>query len=240
MRQIFLDTETTGLSADNGDRIVEIGCVEMVNRKLTGNNRHIYVNPGRDSHEEALKIHGITSEFLKDKPKFEDIAKDLLAYLHDADILIHNAPFDLGFLNMELNRLGQPKLASLVSSITDTLAMAKELYPGKRNSLDALCERLEVDHSGRTLHGALLDAQLLADVYINLTRGQDALLMDNSTTDGAGSVVNAVDLSLIVLPVLTACEQDMQAHEDVLKQIDKSSGSKTVWREWQTQISGSV
>jgi len=240
MRQIFLDTETTGLSADNGDRIVEIGCVEMVNRKLTGNNRHIYVNPGRDSHEEALKIHGITSEFLKDKPKFEDIADDLLAYLHDADILIHNAPFDLGFLNMELNRLGQPKLATLVSSITDTLVMAKELYPGKRNSLDALCERLEVDHSGRTLHGALLDAQLLADVYINLTRGQDALLMDDSTSDGAGSVMNAVDLSLIVLPVLTACEQDMQAHEDVLKQIDKSSGSKTVWREWQTQISGSV
>lgn len=240
MRQIFLDTETTGLSADNGDRIVEIGCVEMVNRKLTGNNRHIYVNPGRDSHEEALKIHGITSEFLKDKPKFEDIADDLLAYLHDADILIHNAPFDLGFLNMELNRLGQPKLPSLVASITDTLVMAKELYPGKRNSLDALCERLEVDHSGRTLHGALLDSQLLADVYINLTRGQDALLMDDSTTVGAGSVVNAVDLSLIVLPVLTACEQDMQAHEDVLKQIDKSSGSRTVWRGWQTQISGSV
>ena len=240
MRQIFLDTETTGLSADNGDRIVEIGCVELVNRKLTGNNRHIYVNPGRDSHEEALKIHGITSEFLKDKPKFEDIADDLLAYLHDADILIHNAPFDLGFLNMELNRLGQPKLATLVSSITDTLVMAKELYPGKRNSLDALCERLEVDHSGRTLHGALLDAQLLADVYINLTRGQDALLMDDSTSDGAGSVMNAVDLSLIVLPILTACEQDMQAHEEVLKQIDKSSGSKTVWRGWQTQISGSV
>ena len=240
MRQIFLDTETTGLSADNGDRIVEIGCVEMVNRKLTGNNRHIYVNPGRDSHEEALKIHGITSEFLKDKPKFEDIADDLLAYLHDADILIHNAPFDLGFLNMELNRLGQPKLPSLVASITDTLVMAKELYPGKRNSLDALCERLEVDHSGRTLHGALLDAQVLADVYINLTRGQDALLMDDSTTVGAGSVVNAVDLSLIVLPVLTVSEQDMQAHEDVLKQIDKSSGSRTVWRGWQTQISGSV
>ena len=240
MRQIFLDTETTGLSADNGDRIVEIGCVEMVNRKLTGNNRHIYVNPGRDSHEEALKIHGITSEFLKDKPKFEDIADDLLAYLHDADILIHNAPFDLGFLNMELNRLGQPKLPSLVASITDTLVMAKELYPGKRNSLDALCERLEVDHSGRTLHGALLDSQLLADVYINLTRGQDALLMDDSTTVGAGSVVNAVDLSLIVLPVLTVSEQDMQAHEDVLKQIDKSSGSRTVWRGWQTQISGSV
>ena len=173
MRQIFLDTETTGLSADNGDRVIEIGCVELVNRKLTGNNRHFYLNPGRDSHEEALKVHGITSEFLKDKPKFEAVASDLLDYLKDAELVIHNAPFDLGFLNMELALIGQPTLKTIVANVIDTLVMAKEMFPGKRNSLDALCDRLEVDNSGRALHGALLDAELLADVFINLTRGQE-------------------------------------------------------------------
>jgi DNA polymerase-3 subunit epsilon len=232
MRQIFLDTETTGLSADNGDRVIEIGCVELVNRKLTGNNRHFYVNPGRDSHEEALKVHGITTEFLKDKPKFEAVAQDLISYLQGADVVIHNAPFDVGFLNMELALIGQPPLASIVASVTDTLVMAKEMFPGKRNSLDALCDRLEVDNSGRALHGALLDAELLADVYINLTRGQDALLIDegSATTDQAGNSVPALDLSSFKLTVLMANEQEMAAHEDVLKQIDKSSGGKTVWR----------
>lgn len=231
MRQIFLDTETTGLSADNGDRIIEIGCVEMVNRKLTGNNRHIYVNPGRDSHEEALKVHGITTEFLKDKPKFEEIADDLLAYLSGAEVIIHNAPFDLGFLDMEFGRLGQPKMREIVASVTDTLVMAKEMYPGKRNSLDALCDRLEVDNSGRTLHGALLDAELLADVFINLTRGQDVLLMDDSAAvDASGHAAPLMDLSTFNLPVLSANEQELAAHETVLKQIDKDSKGKTVWR----------
>jgi DNA polymerase-3 subunit epsilon len=231
MRQIFLDTETTGLSADNGDRIIEIGCVEMIHRKLTGDNRHFYVNPGRDSHEEALKVHGITSEFLKDKPKFEEVAEDLMSYLQGAEIVIHNAPFDVGFLNMELARIKQPKLATLVVSITDTLVMAKEMFPGKRNSLDALCDRLEVDNSGRTLHGALLDAELLADVYINLTRGQEALLMDEgSATDDSGAAVIAVDLRTIELMVISANTQEKAAHEEVLMQIDKSSNSKTVWR----------
>lgn len=241
MRQIFLDTETTGLSADNGDRIIEIGCVEMVNRKLTGNNRHFYVNPGRDSHEEALKVHGITSEFLRDKPKFESIADDLLAYLSGADIVIHNAPFDLGFLNMELARMAQPKLSTLVASVTDTLVMAKELYPGKRNSLDALCDRLEVDNSGRTLHGALLDAELLADVYINLTRGQDALLMDDSAANhAAGAVVNVIDLSRFTLQVISASSTETEAHLELLKQIDKSSNGKTVWRKFEQTASESV
>jgi DNA polymerase-3 subunit epsilon len=231
MRQIFLDTETTGLSADNGDRIIEIGCVEMLHRKLTGNNRHFYVNPGRDSHEEALKVHGITSEFLKDKPKFEAIATDLLAYLNGANVVIHNAPFDLGFLNMELGKLGHPKLNTLVLSITDTLVMAKELYPGKRNSLDALCDRLDVDNSGRTLHGALLDAELLADVFINLTRGQDVLLMDEGSSNGSEKLAGKlIDLSGFDLPVLLVNEQELAAHEDVLLQIDKSSAGKTVWR----------
>ena len=231
MRQVFLDTETTGLSADNGDRIIEIGCVEMINRKLTGNNRHYYVNPGRDSHEEALKVHGITSEFLKDKPKFEAVADDLMTYLQNVDVVIHNAPFDVGFLNMELAKVGKPKLTTWVASISDTLVMAKELYPGKRNSLDALCDRLEVDNSGRTLHGALLDAELLADVYINLTRGQEALLMDeNSAADALGVFVTTLDLSSISLPVLMANAVEAAAHEDILQQIDKSSGCKTVWR----------
>ncbi|OIN93047.1 MAG: DNA polymerase III subunit epsilon [Comamonadaceae bacterium CG1_02_60_18] len=232
MRQIFLDTETTGLAADNGDRIIEIGCVEMLRRKPTGNNRHIYVNPGRDSHEEALKVHGITSEFLKDKPRFEEIVDDLLAYLSGAHLVIHNAPFDLGFLNMELALLGRPKLESVVASVTDSLVMAKELYPGKRNSLDALCDRLEVDNSGRALHGALLDAELLADVYINLTRGQNNLLMDDANAqDASGHSVPLIDLRAFTLPVIAASAEEVAAHEDVLRQIDESSKGKTVWRQ---------
>lgn len=230
MRQIFLDTETTGLSADNGDRVIEIGCVELFNRKLTGNNKHFYLNPGRDSHEEALKVHGITTEFLKDKPKFEAVADELLAYLQDADIVIHNAAFDVGFLNKELELIGRPLFKDYVASVTDTLVMAKEMFPGKRNSLDALCSRLGVDNSGRTLHGALLDAELLADVYINLTRGQDALLIDVGSTENTGLNVVAVDLLGFDLPVLAANDQEIAAHDDVLKQIDKASNSKTVWR----------
>jgi DNA polymerase-3 subunit epsilon len=230
MRQIFLDTETTGLSAENGDRVIEIGCVELVNRKLTGNNLHFYLNPGRDSHEEALKVHGITSEFLRDKPKFDAVADALLVYLKDAEVIIHNAAFDVGFLNKELALVGSKPLDFHVSGIIDTLVMAKEMFPGKRNSLNALCDRLGVDNSGRTLHGALLDAELLADVYINLTRGQDALLMDAEVPETAGVVLERVDLSGLVLPVLAASEQEMAAHDDVLKQVDKSSGGKLIWK----------
>ena len=192
MRQIILDTETTGLSAENGDRIIEIGCVELLNRKLTRNNLHHYVNPERDSHEDALKVHGISNEFLRDIPKFAQIAEELLAYLDGAELIIHNAPFDVAFLNKELERLGKGPITGYVAKITDTLAMAKDMFPGKRNSLDALCDRLEVDNSGRTLHGALLDAELLADVYINMTRGQDALLIDAHTS--ASSEVGGVSL----------------------------------------------
>ena len=226
-----MDTETTGLSPDQGDRVIEIGCVELVNRKLTGNNRHFYLNPGRDSHEEALKVHGITTEFLRDKPKFDAVADELLEYLQGAAVVIHNAPFDLGFLNKELALLGRPVFRQFVSSVTDTLAMAKEMYPGKRNGLDALCDRLGVDNSGRTLHGALLDAELLADVYINLTRGQDALLMDAVTTpDHAVGSRLRVDLSRVELPILVANVTELAAHEAVLVQLDKMSSGKTVWR----------
>jgi DNA polymerase III subunit epsilon len=230
MRQIFLDTETTGLSAANGDRIIEIGCVELVNRKLTQKNKHFYLNPGRDSHEDALKVHGISNEFLKDKPRFAEIVEDLLAFCADAEIIIHNAPFDLSFLNKELELIGKPSFKGFVTSVTDTLVMAKEIYPGKRNSLDALCDRLGVDNSGRTLHGALLDAELLADVYIALTRGQDALLIDGHAGQHGDDAVARIDLSAFKLDVLLANEQENAAHEDVLNQIDKASKGKTVWR----------
>jgi len=234
MRQIVLDTETTGLSAEGGDRIIELGCVELYARKLTGNNLHFYFNPERDSHEDALKVHGISNEFLRDKPKFAQLAEDILHYLGDAELIIHNAAFDIGFLNKELERVGKKPLKAYVSNVIDTLAMAKEMFPGKRNSLDALCDRLEVDNSGRTLHGALLDAELLADVYINMTRGQEALLIDVGEAPGQlQSMMVSVDLSQYALPVLSANAQELVAHEDVLAQLDKSSGGKTVWRQAQ-------
>ena len=230
MRQIVLDTETTGLSAENGDRIIEIGCVELLNRKLTGNNLHFYVNPERDSHEDALKVHGISNEFLRDKPKFAAISDQLLDYLRDAEVIIHNAPFDISFLNKEMERLGHPPITTILGQVTDSLVMAKEMFPGKRNGLDALCDRLGVDNSGRTLHGALLDAELLADVYINMTRGQDALLMDLGDAPGVDGQTEALDLSRFELPVLLANEQESQAHEGVLAELDKASKGKTLWR----------
>lgn len=233
MRQIVLDTETTGFYAnhpDNPDRMVEIGCVELVNRKLTGNNLHFYLNPGRDSDEGALSVHGLTTQFLSDKPKFEEIAQQLVDYVADAEIIIHNAPFDVSFLDMELRRAGHKPFKAHVSNVLDTLVLAKEMFPGKRNSLDALCSRLEVDNSGRTLHGALLDAELLADVYINMTRGQDALIMESSAPEEAGIVVEQLDLRSMQLPVIEVNAQELAAHEDVLAQLDKSSGGKTVWK----------
>ncbi len=230
-RQIILDTETTGLSADNGDRLIELGCVEMVNRKLTGNNLHLYFNAGRDSHPDALRVHGITTEFLKDKPRFEHKVDEIWEYLQGAELIIHNAPFDLGFLNKELELANRPPIRQCVSGVIDTLVMAKEMFPGKRNSLDSLCDRLEVANSGRTLHGALLDAELLADVYINLTRGQEALLMAEEPVQSEGGLVVAqVDLASFKLRVVHANDQELAAHEDVMVQMDKSSGGKTIWR----------
>ena len=230
MRQIVLDTETTGLSAEAGDRIIEIGCVELVNRKLTGRNFHCYLNPERESHEDALKVHGITNEFLQDKPKFAQVVDEFIAYVQDAEIIIHNANFDLGFLNKELELLGLPPFRDHVSHVSDTLAMAKEIYPGKRNSLDALCDRLGVSNAARTLHGARLDAELLADVYINLTRGQDALLMDTETgLDSSGNAIK-MDFTQLKLKVIAPNTEELQAHEEVLHQIDKASGDKTLWR----------
>ena len=230
MRQIVLDTETTGLSAESGDRIIEIGCVELIGRKLTGNNRHFYLNPERDSHEDALKVHGISNEFLRDKPKFVAVADELLDYLQGAEIIIHNAPFDVSFLNRELELIGREPIARCVAGVIDSLMMAKEMFPGKRNSLNALCDRLEVDNSGRTLHGALLDAELLADVYINLTRGQNSLMMDVGGAVYDGDSVQFVDLHAIDLPILLADENEMVEHEKVLVLLDKASRGATVWR----------
>ncbi|MDC6169946.1 DNA polymerase III subunit epsilon [Paucibacter sp. XJ19-41] len=234
MRQIFFDTETTGLYAEGGDRLVEIGCVEMVNRQLTGNNLHIYVNPERASHEEALKVHGLTEDFLSTKPKFAEVADQLLDFLAGAQLVIHNAPFDIGFVNAELKRLKKPPITDHVGSVLDTLLMARDMFPGKANSLDALCRRLEVDNSSRTLHGALLDAELLAEVYIRLTRGQDSLVIDeggSSHSNQPGELrVEAVDLSRFALPVLQASEAELQAHDKVLAELDKASGGKRIWQ----------
>jgi DNA polymerase-3 subunit epsilon len=229
-RQIVLDTETTGLSAENGDRVIELGCVELLNRKLTGNDLHIYFNPDRESHEDALKVHGLTTDFLRDKPRFPTLAGDVVEYLRGAELIIHNAAFDVGFLNKELELAGLPPLRTFVAEVTDTLAMAKLVYPGKRNSLDALCDRFGVDRSNRTFHGAKLDAQLLADVYINLTRGQDPLLIDVGSADETRGVTVAVDLRAFTLPVIAAQADEVAAHEEVLSQLDKSSRGKTLFR----------
>ena len=230
MRQIFLDTETTGLSPESGDRIIEIGCVEMVNRRLTGRHKHFYLNPQRRNSEDAVKIHGLTDEFLADKPLFAQVADELLQYLAGAEIIIHNAGFDVGFLNEELRRIGRPGFGSFVGRVTDSLFMAREMFPGKANSLDALCRRLEVDNTSRTLHGALLDAGLLAEVYIRMTRGQDALVIDMADGAGGAEVLVQVDFAAFTLPVLLASEEEASAHEALLADLDKASGGKTVWR----------
>ena len=235
MRQIFVDTETTGLRAEAGDRIIEIGCLEMVNRQLTGNKLHLYLNPERPSDPDAIRIHGLTDEFLADKPKFAEIADELLDFLRDAELVIHNAAFDIGFMNAELKRLKRPPINDIVSGVRDTLLMARDLFPGKANSLDALCKRLEVDNSSRTLHGALLDAELLAEVYVRLTRGQDSLVIDESSSNESvapGEIqVEAVDFSQFELPVITASDTEMLAHQAVLAELDKASGGKRIWQE---------
>ncbi|MFM8767625.1 MAG: DNA polymerase III subunit epsilon [Rubrivivax sp.] len=231
MRQIFLDTETTGLDALAGDRIVELGCLEMVGRRLTGRHLHLYFNPERPVHPEAVRVHGLTDEFLSDKPRFADQALKVLEFLRGAEVIIHNAPFDSGFLNEELKRLGQSSIQSLAARVTDSLAMARSMFPGKSNSLDALCRRLEVDNSHRAFHGALLDAGLLAEVYVRMTRGQDSLVIEAGTSQpGQRGDAPRLDLSQIALPVVAAAEAELQAHAEWLKDLDKASGGKTVWR----------
>ena len=231
MRQIVLDTETTGLNPRTGDRVIEIGCVELKNRMLTGNNFHRYINPERDSEEGALAVHGLTTAFLRDKPKFAEIAAELRAYIEGAELIIHNAPFDLGFLNNEFKLLGLPPFVNLCGGVIDTLVNAKEMHPGKRNSLDALCDRYGVSNSHRVLHGALLDAELLADVYLSMTRGQNSMWMDadEETSDGAG-LLEAVALAEIF--VLKASADELAEHDSMLSSLDKAVKGACVWRNY--------
>lgn len=229
MRQIVLDTETTGLNPRTGDRIIEVGCVEIVNRKLTGNNFHRYINPERDSDEAALAVHGLTTEFLSDKPKFHEIAEELRQFVQGAEVIIHNAPFDLGFLNHEFTRIGLPPFVEHCKGVIDTLVHAKELHPGKRNSLDALCDRYEISNAHRKLHGALLDSELLADVYLAMTRGQNSLTMDVAVEAAAiGDMLEAVPLGEII--VVSASEDELAAHEEVLAGLDKAIKGSCLWR----------
>lgn len=229
MRQIVLDTETTGLEVTLGHRIIEIAAVEIVNRRLTRRTFHRYIDPQRDIDPGALEVHGLTREFLQDKPRFGEIAAEFLEFVDGAELIIHNAPFDVGFLDHELSRLDRGRINDYCRPITDTLRMARDLHPGKRNSLDMLCERYEVDNSARTLHGALLDAELLAEVYLAMTRGQDALIIDLVPSRAMASAA-AVDLSALDLPVITASVQELAAHARQLDDIDKASKGACLWK----------
>tara|TARA_B110000208_G_scaffold109662_1_gene135573 strand:- start:4429 stop:5109 length:681 start_codon:yes stop_codon:yes gene_type:complete len=212
MRQIFLDTETTGLYPDQGHRIIEIAGVETINRRPTGNHYHKYINPEREIDAGAQDVHGITLEFLQDKPLFKDLADGFLVFIQGAELVIHNAPFDIGFLNSELGKLGLPAVTAVCGSVVDTLKMAKDARPGQRNNLDALCRHFQIDNSRRTLHGALLDAELLAEVYMALTRGQDSLIIDWEH-ELASSESIVLSENRTALRVLMADEEERAAHD---------------------------
>ena len=221
MRQIFLDTETTGLYPAQGHRIIEIAAIEMVNRRPTNHHFHVYLNPQREIDPAAQEVHGITLEFLQDKPLFEAVAQDLISFVNNTELIIHNAPFDVGFLNSEFGRIGLQPIETMCDKITDTLKMAKDSRPGQRNNLDALCKHFGIDNSKRTLHGALLDAELLAEVYMAMTRGQDSLLMDLTHTqpDMTQQVVTG---QVYDLKVIKADETELTAHEEYVKSLMKA------------------
>jgi DNA polymerase-3 subunit epsilon len=230
MRQIVLDTETTGLNAHLGDRVIEIGCIEIVNRTLTGKDFHAYLNPGRDSDPEALKVHGLTTEFLADKPLFAEISAALADYLRGTEIIIHNAAFDSAFLDAEFGRAQMPPVAAIASSIVDTVRMARELHPGKRANLDALCERYGVSNMHRTLHGALLDARLLAEVYLAMTRGQESLIID--LEQPAAAVTGpAPGIAGRRPQVIAATPDELALHDELLAEIDRETKGHCVWRQ---------
>jgi len=229
MRQIVLDTETTGLEPKLGHRIIEVACVEMAGRRLTHRHLHRYVNPDREVDEGALAVHGITTEFLQDKPRFPDIAAEFLDFVRGAELVIHNAAFDVGFLNHELALMDLPPITTVCAGVKDTLRMARELHPGKRNNLDALCERYQISNAHRTLHGALLDAELLAEVYLAMTRGQESLIMDLSP---GGPQLQASTVPGKVRPplrVLAPSSDELEHHARVLAGIDKESKGQCLW-----------
>ena len=229
MRQIVLDTETTGLNAKLGDRVIEIGCLELLNRRPTGNHFHRYLNPERASEEGAMKVHGISDEFLLDKPRFREIAAEFIEYIRDAELIIHNAPFDVEFLEQELALARLPPLAQHCAGVTDTLKLAKQLHPGKKNSLDALCERYGVNNAHRTLHGALLDAELLAEVYLAMTRGQESLVMELEPAPAATNAAAGAPAERARLLVLAASAAELAEHAAVLEGIEAQSKGKCVW-----------
>ncbi|MEY4643060.1 MAG: hypothetical protein RLZZ227_3054 [Pseudomonadota bacterium] len=232
MRQIVLDTETTGLDPAQGHRIIEVGCVEVVNRKLTGRHLHLYINPEREVDAGALEVHGITNEFLSDKPVFSAIVDTFLEFISGAELVIHNAPFDIGFLDHELRALKQDyRCMSDYCGVLDTLAMARKKHPGQKNSLDALCKRYEVDNSQRELHGALKDAEILADVYLLMTGGQSSLVLGYDSQDqaNASALIEKLSMQRAPLRVIRAADDELAAHEKRLQQIQKSSGDKCLW-----------
>jgi DNA polymerase-3 subunit epsilon len=232
MRQIVLDTETTGLEPAQGHRIIEIGCVEMVNRRLTGNHYHQYIQPDRDIDEGAIEVHGISNEFLADKPRFEDIVGDFLRFIEGAELIIHNAPFDVGFINHELQlyKKDHPSVDT-ICSVIDTLALAREMHPGQKNNLDALCKRYDVDNSQRDLHGALLDAEILAEVYLRMTGGQEALFVESQqqAVEVKQVQITRISQDRPALKIVRASQAETEAHEERLQAIEKASGGQCVW-----------
>jgi DNA polymerase-3 subunit epsilon len=229
MRQIILDTETTGLDPALGHRVIEVAGVELVNRRLTGNHFHRYVNPERESEEGALRVHGLTAEFLSDKPKFREIAAEFIEYVSGAELVIHNAPFDVAFLDHELNLLDLKPITEYCPSVIDTLRMARDMHPGKRNNLDVLCERYQIDNSARTLHGALLDAELLAEIYLSMTRGQESLIMEveHAPVATEAEVLSRAGLKLVVV---SASDEELATHAAQIEDIDKASGGNCLWK----------
>lgn len=237
-RQIVLDTETTGLEHRQGHRIIEIGCVELINRKLTGNNFHQYVNPDREIDQGAIEVHGITNEFLVDKPFFADICNSMMDYLRGAELVIHNAAFDVGFLDAELERVdsNSAKIAE-VCGVHDTLLQARKMFPGQRNDLDSLCRRYEINNSHRELHGALLDAEILADVYLAMTGGQATLSLDADTNgaDAGQNAKKAVNYAALALPLVEASNEERQNHIEWLSRLDEKVEGKCVWSRLNSQ-----
>ena len=232
MRQVVLDTETTGLDPGDDHRIIEIGCVEMVNRRTTGNDFHCYLQPDRQIDAGAVEVHGITNEMLADKPRFEEVAEELIDYLRDAELIIHNAPFDVGFLDHEFARSGRALRVGEICEITDSLVMARRRHPGQKNTLDALCKRYQVDASHRELHGALLDARLLADVFLAMTGGQTALALDTvhreDAATGGGTWCRPQHGAL---PVIAPTPEELQAHRKMLELVAEASGGNCLWQQ---------
>jgi DNA polymerase-3 subunit epsilon len=236
VRQIVLDTETTGLETSQGHRIIEIGCVELVNRRLTGQHFHVYINPGREIDQGAIEVHGITSEFLADKPAFEQVAGDFLGFVEGAELVIHNAPFDVGFINYEISKLkGREPPIEKRCTIIDTLVMARRKHPGQRNNLDALCQRYTVDNSQRDLHGALLDAEILADVYLAMTGGQTTFALGGADGEGGqagqSAGIRRLPADRAPLPVIRASSEELAAHEHYLDAIAQANEGRVLWRE---------